>query len=151
MPAEVSADTAAWQKTATLLKGADKKVAAATRKSLREVAKPIGDEVAVKGAEPMPHRGGMSAYLAANVKPTISLTGKDISIRLQDKRGVRVKALDAGKARHPLFGMRRHWYLQAVPAQTWTNAFMAQKDKAREAVTKAVQQALDNLSSGGES
>jgi hypothetical protein len=141
----VSADTEAWQRTAVLLRGADKKVAAAMRKSLREVAKPIGDEVATKGAEPMPHRGGLSAYLAANVKPTVSLTGKDISIRLQDKRGVKVKALDAGRLRHPLFGLRRHWYLQDIPAQAWTKAFTEQKDKALEAVNGAVRQTLNNL------
>lgn len=147
----ISADTAAWQKTAALLKQADKKVAAAMRKGLRNAAQPLADKVAQEGAGKMPHKGGLSAYLAANAKPTISLTGKDIMIKLQDKRGgVAIKAMDAGKLRHPVFGLRSTWVLQSVPEKAWTNAFLAHKDEAVTAVQTAVQKALDNLEAAPE-
>lgn len=151
----IDADTAQWQKTAALLKTADKKVSAAMRKALREVAKPIGDKVGPKGAEKLPHAGGLSAYLAGSVKPTVSLTGKDITIKLQGKarsgKPTRLKALDAGKLRHPVFGL---WLKdqedQAIPANAFSDAFLAEKDEAVKAVQQAVQKTLTNLEAGSE-
>lgn len=148
--ADVGVDVAQWQKTAALLKVADKKVARATRKGLREAVKPIGDEVAREGAEKMPHKGGLSAYLAANAKPTISMTGSQAAIRLQgkSKRGktIQTKALDAGQLRHPVWGRwRKATPTQEVPAGAYSNAFLAKKDEAVEVVRQAVQDALSNL------
>lgn len=146
MSGPVDADTAAWQKASALLKSADKKVAAGMRKGLRNVAQPLGDTVGLEGAAKMPHAGGLSGYLATNARPTVSLTGKDILIRLQDKRGgIALKAMDRGMLRHPLYGLRSTWVLQSVPESAWTDPFVAHKDQAVEAVRVEVQKVLNNL------
>ncbi|MBI4900888.1 MAG: hypothetical protein HY829_10475 [Actinobacteria bacterium] len=147
----VDADLTEWKRMSALLKTADKKLARETRKALKTVAQPIADKVAAEGAGAMPHRGGLSAYLAANVKPRVNLPAafggvSTMTIALQDKKGgVAVKAMDRGMLRHPLFGRRRHWYLQQVPANAWTDSFMRQKDTAVVEVEKAVQETINSL------
>jgi hypothetical protein len=151
MAGPVDADLTEWKRMSGLLKASEKKPAAAMRKALREVAQPLADKVAPEGAEKMPHKGGLSAYLAANVKPRVTLPSvfggvSTMSIALQDKRGgVAVKAMDRGMLRHPVFGHRGIWVLQAVSAKAWTNAFLAHKDETLPAVQKAVQEAINNL------
>ncbi len=146
----VGVDLEQWKKTAALIKAADKKVARATRKGLRDAARPIADAVVREGAEKMPHRGGLSAYLAANMKPPISLTGSSVAIRLLGKsargKAIQTKALDEGRLRHPVFGVwRKDTPTQTVPAHAYSDALGTHRDEAVTIVRAAVQAALDNL------
>jgi hypothetical protein len=155
MAGVVEADLTEWKRMSALLKAAEKKPAAAMRKGLREVGQPIADKVGLEGAAKMPHGGGLSAYLASHVKPKVNLPSvfggvTTMSIALQGKstRGklIRVKAMDAGTLRHPVWG---RWLpnqgSQSVPAGAWSDEFLKHKDEAAAAVQKAVQEAINNL------
>ena len=150
----VNADLTEWRRMAALLKSSEKKVATAARKGLREVAQPIGDEVGLEGADKMPHAGGLSAYLATNAKPRVLLPSvfggvSTMSIALQDKKGgVKLRSLDRGVLRHPVFGHRSTWKLQNVPTNAWSDAFAKKKSQAVEAVEKAVRDVISNLEGG---
>lgn len=150
----LDADLTEWRRMSALLKAADKKLARETRKAFKTVGQPIADTVAAEGAGKMPHKGGLSAYLAANATPRVNLPAafggvSTMSIVLQDKRGgVKLKAMDRGMLRHPLFGLRSTWRLQPVKANAWSDSFMKQKAKAVDAVEKAVRDTINQLDGG---
>lgn len=140
----VEFSTGEWKEFFARLKSADKKVAAGVRKQLRGAAKPLADRVKTKGAEPMPHRGGLSAYLALTARPRVSITQWGISLELRDpgKHGVSLADLNAGRLKHPLFGLRSTWIDQSVPAGSWTDAFDAAADDLREELADIIATAV---------
>lgn len=79
------------------LKGADRKVAAAARKTLRDAAVPAGREGIAEGAAQMPHRGGLSALVAAG-RVSVSLLSTGARLNLAHRR-VNMASLERGRVR----------------------------------------------------
>lgn len=127
----------------------DRGVRLATQKGLRASAKPLGEDMVRGGAADMPHRGGLSARVAASqVRVLASLTGGNprVVISLRTREGYRLKAMDQGNLRHPVFareGRKTTWVRQTVPAGGFSDAFAAGAPMVRRDLTRQVQQALD--------
>lgn len=137
------------QKLADALKDAgDKDLQKQVSGALRSVAKPLGERVLRRGAEHMPQRGGLAARVAdmGRVGVSASLRGRvaSVSVILRNK-GVDLRSLDAGMLRHPVFGNRKAWTAQRIPAGAFTRAFDAEAREAQDAATKAAQSALDDV------
>lgn len=65
----------------------------------------------------LPNRGGLNEWIAGAKFSVSTRSGKDPAIRLSvQKRGHDLAALNRGRLRHPLYGNRRHWYLQQIRA-----------------------------------
>jgi len=124
----VTIDTADWRAFQARLKEADKSLATKVRRRLREAAEPLSKEVAEEGADAMP--SGIVDYLKGNAKPRVSMTASAVQLVLQDrgKYGVQLAKLNEGNLRHPLFGRKKHWFLQSVAAESWTEAFAKRAD-----------------------
>lgn len=121
------------------------------RKAIRDVAKPLGQETIAAGAAAMPHRGGLSARVAA-AKPGISnLLGSAnprVAIRLTNKQRDSLKAMDQGLLRHPVFardGRKRAWVSQHVPADAFSDAFQAGAPRVRAAALEAATEVLNQI------
>lgn len=137
------------QRVADALKEAgDKALMNRVRKAMRDAGKPIGTRVLKRGAEEMPHRGGLSDRISGlgRVGVNNALRGRvaNISIVLRVK-GADLRAINRGTLRHPVFGNREVWVGQPVPEAAWTRAFEAEVDEARVAVLKAAQDALNDV------
>lgn len=127
----------------------DRKLRLATGKGLRIAAKPLGQDMTRSLAGDMPRRGGLSARVAASqVRILASLVGRNprVVIRLKTSEGYRLKAMDEGNLRHPVFakaGAKRRWVRQTVPAGGATRAFNAGAPRVRSVLTRELQQAFD--------
>ena len=140
------------QKVADALKdAADKDLQKQVSAALRTEAKPLGAKALARGAEQMPHRGGLAERVAGMGRVGVSsaLRGRiaSVSVILRNK-GVDLKSMDAGVLRHPVYaraGQPRTWVRQSVPAGAFRRAFDAEADDARKAATKATQNVLDDV------
>jgi hypothetical protein len=143
--------TAQFQQLADRLKAAaDRDLRKQVGASLRKVAKPIGQRVLEKGAESMPHKGGLSAKIGkGKVGVRAGLTGRQASVSLLLKAGgYDLNPLDRGQLRHPVFGNKKSWVRQSVPSGRFTAAFEAEAPKARAEVLKAVNDTLNDAARG---
>ena len=130
-----------YARFAAALKQADKAVARAIRKRIREVAAPIGAHVVAEGSASMPSRGGLAARLASG-KPAVSVLAKGASINL--KKGANYKGLDAGVLRHPVYGSSK-WVAQSVPEGTYTDAFHNLPPEARAELDRIMPDVMKEL------
>lgn len=137
-------DASDYSEFAGRLKQADKAVARNVRKRLRTIAKPLGQVVLEEGSEPMPSRGGLRERLKSSGAVGVSITGSRAALALR-ARGVRIDALNQGRLRHPLFGLRGHWFEQSVPANTYTDAFERHKADVVKDLGEAVDESLREL------
>jgi hypothetical protein len=134
-----------------LKEASDKDLTNNVRRSMREVAKPVGQAVMREGAVVMPKLGGFSARVEqgkVGISSAIASKQVHVTIALSNK-GVDMKSLDAGTLRHPVFKRADRpviWRSQAVPARAFTTALKAQAPVVRRAVLEAMQTTLDNAS-----
>ncbi|HJR90329.1 MAG TPA: hypothetical protein VJ782_09260 [Aeromicrobium sp.] len=126
-------------------KGLQKRVSAA----MRQEAKPLGERVLRAGAGKMPRRGGLSSRISSRGKVLISnsLGGKSASVtlRLKTSDGYDLRGLDRGQLRHPVYGHRKTWVRQSVPANAFTEAFEAEAPRFRQSILKAAQDTLNDV------
>lgn len=106
--------------------------------ALRNAARPIGREVVREGAAEMPHRGGLSAIAArsrVNVTSRVQGDRAMVSLRFSSKKAG-LGYLDTGYVRHLVFGRKKSWVTQPVPARAFTRAFERHASEARNEVLK---------------
>jgi hypothetical protein len=136
------------QKIADALKDADKETIKKVRAALRNAGKPLGRKVLERGAAELPHRGGLSAKIAAlgRVGVSSALGGRvaTISVVLRMK-GADLSKINQGNLRHPVFGNRAVWVGQPIRPGAFRRAFDAEAEEARKAALAAAQQVLDDV------
>lgn len=134
---------------ATRLKGAEKPLRLAVNKSLREIAKPLGEDMLRGGADAMPRSGGLSARVRNSGVTMGTLRGGSgasarIEIRLKSREGYDLTALDRGQLRHPVFG-RGPWVSQSVPSGKFMEPFNEAAPKVRDELATEIAKALDQI------
>lgn len=118
-----------------LLKGTREAVAAAVVKK----------DVQAAAAAKLPKRGGYAPLLAGATRVESRTSGgktikSTIKVSATGKRESRdMAALNRGTLRHPLFGNRRHWYVQRVRRGLVDEPI----DRARDRVVDNAQKAAD--------
>lgn len=148
MPSAVEG-TADFIKAAHALNEAgDRELRKAVYKGFRTAAVPLGDRMVARLAGDMPKRGGLSSLIARS-KPSIrnATTGKNprVMITLRSPAGTKLKPLDEGKVRHPVFargGRDRVWVNQDVPARGATDAFEQGAPAVRAAIIRDLNQVI---------
>ena len=149
---------------AAKLKTMEPKIRNGVRKRIRESAKAFGPEIVREGAEPLPDRGGVEAYVVARGKsPTVAQTSTGVRLVLGKKKGPQIGRMNEGNLRHPVFGVwhktksgvsvksQPHlrwtwkWVGQEVPAGSWTEAAEKHLPEMREAVRKEMESILKEL------
>lgn len=131
---------------AAKLKTMEPKIRNGVRKRIRESAKAFGPEIVREGAEPLPDRGGVEAAVVAKGRaPTVAQTSTGVRLVLGKKKGPQIGRMNEGNLRHPVFGQRKAWVNQPVPAGSWTAAADARLPELREAVRKEMESILKEL------
>lgn len=139
----VQIDASEYKRFSQQLRQAERGVKNSIRKRVREAGKPLSEAIIREGAEPMPPR--VAARFQANGVARLSQTGTAVRIVL-GRKGAYVAGPDhTGKLRHPLYGNREHWYSTQVPSGTWTKAYEAHQDEAVEAVSRVLQDVMEEL------
>jgi hypothetical protein len=139
----VNIDASDYDRFVAKLKGADKKVANAIRRRLREAAKPISEHVREQGSDPMPSRGGLRDRLrGAKVSTALRQSGVDIWIG--NRRKSQISPIDrSGLLRHPVYG--KAWTSQAVPSGSYSDAFQSVPPEARAEFEKVFRDVFKEL------
>jgi hypothetical protein len=133
------------------LRGADKHFRRELFRGLNRAAKPLGKAVQESIPDYMPNRGGYAATLqrSHSTRTQIKTGGRDPAVRLisRTKGGVkrRVKALEAGKLAHPVFGNRKVWRTQSVKPGFFTEPIEAGADDVREEMVDAIGRVHDRI------
>lgn len=154
--------TEEWRRCAAHLRDAgDKDLMKGVRKSIRDLAKPLGKFVLERGAESMPSSGGLRARIVetGRVGSTAGTAGKNpkivINLRAPKVGGASVGVIDSrGIVRHPVYaggGKDRKewaWVAQNVEQGTFTRAFEGEADEVARGVLDAVQDVLDSAARG---
>jgi hypothetical protein len=110
------------------LKDADKKVARAIRKRLREAAGPVGRYILEYGVEKMPRRGGLQAYLLGHSPVGVSARSTGMDVWLGSRKKSQLSLINRGFLRHPVWARATRtrkqwgWSTQAVPEEAFTEA-----------------------------
>lgn len=126
------------------------------RKDIRKEVPPLRKEIRASAIEVLPKRNGLNAWVAkAGVTVRFKSAGRSagFSLKVSRKAGdgdkADLKALDdTGRARHPLFGDRRHWYGQLVRAKYFTRVWEKRGEHMIRTVDAAMDKALDKIRYG---
>lgn len=156
MPVEGTAD---FIKAARALNEAgDRELRKAVYKGFRTAAMPLGQHMVEGLAADMPRRGGLQARIAQS-KPSIrnATTGNNprVVITLRSPAGTKLKPLDEGNLRHPVFakgdksGWR--WATQSVPAGGATKAFNEGAPAVRAVIIRDLNQVMSETARKGSS
>ena len=152
--AALDVDAAEYKAFAQRLKAADRKLRNSTRKTLRDLARPIAEEVREKGTEPLPSRGGLRANLmTARISVTVNNSGVSLLLGGRKHRGGegQLQQIDStGTLRHPVYarGADRKkwaWVPQSVPQGTYTSAFDAKRDEVAAELTRQIEDVMRGL------
>lgn len=131
----VRVDASEFSRAAGKLKAAPAKLKQQLSNRLRDAARPALREVLQEGAERMPSGGGLRDAILAQSSIELIPSSGSVGAVLQSKR-VRLGRLNEGSLGHPLFGNRRYWYGQRVPAGTFTEALENRADEIGREVAK---------------
>lgn len=93
-------------------------------RAMRLAAKPMVDAAKESARENLPHRGGLNEYVADGAKIAARnrvATTNAVGMRIvATEGGVRLEQMDQGTVRHPVFGNRKKWVSQTIPAGWFT-------------------------------
>lgn len=132
-----------------LREAADKDLTNNVRRSMRDVAKPVGQLVVREGATVMPKGGGFATRVEGSkvgVSSAIASKRVHVTISLRNP-GSDLASLDRGILRHPVFKTANRpliWRSQAVPQKAFSNALKTQAPVVRRAVLASMQHTLDD-------
>lgn len=122
----------------------------------KRIGEPAGELIKQAAIEHLPHGGGLNEWVGARIKSTtlVKLAGRSVGIKIKTKhRGKSglsdLGALNAGKARHPLFGNTDYWYLTPVAAGWVGKALEPMADTAEEEFLAAVDAIIREYAAGG--
>ena len=128
---------------AAKLKGADRKVRNASRKALREAAKPLTAEIVPEGVEDYP-AGPAAHVVATGGKAIVSQTSTGVRVILGKRKGPQIGRMDEGNLRHPTYG-HKPWVAQDIPAGTFTTALEKRLPDMRDAVAVELHKLIEEL------
>lgn len=140
MPVDLSVEGAdEFQRLARQLRDAgEKDLRRELFRGIERAVKPLKEAAKDSARQRLPRGGGLADKVAAAKFSTKKRTGKDPGIRLTAKGPIDVEALDRGRLRHPVFGNRRVWVNQTVPAGWFTEPVEAGAPEVRVELLKAL-------------
>jgi hypothetical protein len=128
--------------------GADRKIVTEMAKEIRAAVPPIRTAVRANAIAYLPGRNGLGPWVAkGSVTARIKRGANDASVTIVDGRNstggrTDMKAINAGKVRHPAWGNKKAWSMQTVRPGFFTNAITEEgADAFREAVIRAADNA----------
>ncbi len=125
------------------------------RRELRKPAPEVRKAVRRSALATLPARGGLGAWVArARLTVLLKDAGRSAGVRLKlsrknSKGKAELEKLDAsGRIRHPLYGNRRKWYPQTVPARFFSAVWDVMGERFVKSADEAVDRAFDKIRRG---
>lgn len=137
-----------------LNEAAERTLTNAVRKSMRDVAKPVGQQVVQEAAQPMPQRNGFADRVRSRTTVGIqsAIASRTVHVTIAARNpGSNLASLNKGILRHPVWaraGVERVWRTQHVPADAFTKALAVHASPVRDEVLRAMQSTLNTITRG---
>lgn len=113
----------------------DKELRKELYRGIQRAAKPLRTAAQQAARENLPKRGGLNEWVASSKFSITTRGGRDPAVRVAGKKaGHDLKRMDQGRLRHPLYGNRRHWFIQQIPAGWFSTAMTARAPAVRRDV-----------------
>ena len=115
----------------------------AMTRNIRAATLPAADKVRASALSTLPRTGGLNEWVAESVLRTSVTTGArtaGVALRMR-KTGHDLKAIDAGIARHPVYGNTRNWAVTHVPPGFFTKPLEAMQPAVTAACILAMREA----------
>jgi hypothetical protein len=121
--------------------------------TLRSVTRPLAVAMIQQGSSELPRRGGLSARVAATkAQHWVGTTGNapSAAIKLRTREGYKLKGIDEGTIRHPIFkrGTPRKdwkWRAQSIRSGAFTRPFLAGADAVRDGLMAALERVTEDI------
>ena len=126
------------------LRGAD--VERELRQAARDAIGPVSVRVSRSAVARLPRKGRLGEFVSrtTDFKITTSAEGA----RLTAVSSHDIQAMDAGRDMHPLFGDKRHWYVESVTPGWWSEPIAASEPSVREEFEKAMERVKELVEGG---
>lgn len=122
------------------------------RRGLSKLGPSAKKQVQAEVEAKMPKSGGYAGVLAkairVRMRSDLGFTTAGITlVTYADGKGARrdVNALNRGILRHPVYGRRRSWVAQRVPAEFWDDAMDKTSDDAQARVREVLDKTIERL------
>jgi len=132
--------------------GTDRTIVNEMASEIRKASKPMAKAITDSALEHLPKRGGLNQWVAeAKVRTSIRRGTRTAGIRFvvshTSLRGkTDMAAINRGKLRHPVYGNRRKWVLQAVEPGFGDKALEGPiADEFRAAAGRAIDKAVERV------
>ena len=126
-----------------LRQAGDKELRKELYSGLNRSVKPLTEAVKKGTASYFPRRYAfeLAKYLRVRARrragknPAIFLVGKAKTKQGKERD---LASLNRGRLRHPLFGNRRYWYDQSIPANWWDDPLLENAEQVREDIVNVL-------------
>jgi hypothetical protein len=117
--------------------------------SIRKATAPAKEAIPESARATLPRRGGLNEFVAArlDVKTRNSLSGQEATVRITATEGPqrRIRDLDNGIDRHPVWGNRNVWATTHVQPGFFTRPCAALAPAARQQIAAGMNQVLAEI------
>lgn len=112
------------------------------QRSIQRSTKPLKAAVRDAAKRELPRDGGLNLRVARSKITTKTSTGRDPSVRIVAKG---MRDVDRGVVRHPVFGDRRTWVNQRVPAGVFSRTLEGEAPAVRRELNRTVRDVAREL------
>lgn len=124
----------------------DKDLRRELMRGMQRAAKPLKTAARTAALQHLPRHGGLNVRVAqSKFSARTSVAGRNPGLRIVGAGDLDLPALDRGRLRHPVFGNRRTWVNQQIPAGWFTNAMNAHAPAVRAELIKAIETVATKL------
>ena len=125
---------------------ATKEMRTELRKIMSEETKPTRKKVKQSAIDNLPTGGGLNKWVARIPSANTDFREKSAGVRIRmQKKGHDLAALNRGRLRHPLFGNRKHWYMQAIEPGFFTKPIEDDEEALKRRIQAAIEAYMDRL------
>jgi hypothetical protein len=116
------------------------------RQAARDAIGPVSGRVRRSAVERLPRRGELGTFVARTTDFAVVTTGE--GARLTATSSHDIDALDHGRDMHPLFGDKRHWYVESVRPGWWSDPLNASEPGVRAQFEQAMENVKQRIEGG---
>lgn len=131
-----------FREAALEIRDANRQMYLIARRNMRVATADAEAAVKTSALNILPRKGGLNQRVADAVVKTSILTGpRTAGVRITASRtGSDLVAINAGEARHPLYGDRDHWYVTEVEPGFFTRPLVAMTVQVSAAMLATMQE-----------
>lgn len=126
-------------------RGLRKELLAGIRKTNKPTISAVRDSARTK----LPRRGGLAEEVASSkIGTRTKLSGSRVGVEIKGTGRIGIRGINRGRLRHPVYGNRKAWVSQQVPAGWFTDPIEQDLPRIREGIEDAMKSVARKIERG---